>query len=144
MSMKGTIAPLTSTERSAASRKSNVGCVVSCTTKLDCVHIWPYNIRMNSRKTRHANGRAKLPCGAVWRVLNLKGNGTRYRESPRRGQAPTRLRQARITKNIAITRRVTRWHKYKAKCSALPQQSDQEIPCCSTRCAPGVYCCSAS
>ena len=115
------IARRTLTRKNEASENSNVACVEGCTTQLDCVHIWPYNIRWNSRKTRHGGRARKLQCDAVWRVLNLKNDGTRYREAPRRGRSLTRLRQeARMIKNIAITRIVKRWHRYNAKCSALP------------------------
>ena len=129
--------------KNEASEKSNVACVVSCNTQLDCVHIWPYNIQYNLQKTRHGGRARKLKCDAVWRrVLHLKSDGTRYREAPRRGQAPTRLRQARITKNNAITRRITRGHKYNAKCSAQP--TSQEMFGGRQCTGAGVYCCSAS
>ena len=127
MSTSATIALRISKPNNEASEKSNVAYVESCTTQLDCVHIWPYNIRWNSRKTRHGGRARKLQCDAVWRVLNLKNDGTRYREAPRRGRSLTRLRQeARMINNIAITRIVKRWHRYNAKCSALPQQISQE------------------
>ena len=112
--------------------------------QLVCARIWPYNIRWNSRKTRHGGRARKLQYDAVWRVLNLKNDGTRYREAPRRGRSLTRLRQeARVIKNIAKTRIVKRWHKYNAKCSALPQQISQETSCDSVYDAPGVCCRSA-
>ena len=139
MSTSATIALRISTPKSAASEKSNVAYVESCTTQLDCVHIWPYNIRWNSRETRHGGRARKLQYDAVWRVLNLKNDGKRYREAPRRGgQSPTRLRQARMIKKIATTRGVRRWHKYNAKCSALPQQISQEMFGGRQRAGPGT------
>ena len=131
--------------KNGASGNSNVTCAVSCIMQLVCAHTWLYNIRWSSRK-RSASGQArKLRCDAVWRVLNLKNDGTRYREAPRRGRSLTRLRQeARMIQNIAITRIVKRWHKYNAKCSALPQQISQEMFGGRQCTGPGVYCCSAS
>jgi hypothetical protein len=148
----------THTARNGASANSGVTCAVRCTTQLGYGHIWRRSTQ-SSTQNRSASGRArKQACGAVWHEPNLKNvKGTMCREAevqqkmlnlqfPGIGQRPTPAltRRARMIKNIATTRIVKRWHKYSAKCSALPQQIDQEMfggrQCTGT----GVSCCSAS
>ena len=129
--MRGTIVQRIPTAKNGASANSSVTCAVSCIMQLVCAHTWLYNIRWSSPKRSASGQHRKLRCDAVLRELNLKSvnNGRRYHEGPPRrgGQAPTRLRQARMIKKIATTRGVTRCHKYSAKCSALPQQISQEM-----------------
>ena len=145
--MRGTIVQRIPTAKNGASANSSVTCAVSCIMQLVCAHTWLYNIRWSSPKRSASGQHRKLRCDAVLRELNLKSvnNGRRYHEGPPRrgGQAPTRLRQARMIKKIATTRGVTRCHKYSAKCSALPQQISQETSCDSVYDAPGVCCRSA-